>query len=152
MKLMQLFPLYQDRCQSKLAKKQGRFASLFVLSIFVAGLTHLLLSQPLKAQTGAYCELTPEEIARKAKLRQAAINGDNDDWKRYEEIVEKHGKQLQQCRSRTWPREQAIWVRLYPCDSKPGMLDVVMDRVVNRGYNQVNVEVFYDGRVLLPAK
>ena len=153
MKLMQLLPPDQNRCQSKSAQKQGRFGPLFVLSILIAGLTNLLLlSQPISAQTGAYCELTPEEIARKARLRQAAINGDNDDWKRYEEMIEKHAQQLQDCRSRTWPREQAIWVRLYPCDSKPGMLDVVMDRVVNRGYNQVNVEVFYDGRVLLPAK
>lgn len=26
-----------------------------------------------------------------------------------------------------------------------------MDRIVNRGYNQVYLEVFYDGQVLLPA-
>lgn len=97
------------------------------------------------------CQPPAEEIERKASLRQAAYNGNANAKQRYFEWVEKHRSQLQSCRDRTWPDDQAIWIRLYPCDVRPGAVEELMDWMVNRGYNQVYVEVFYDGQVLLPA-
>ncbi len=49
------------------------------------------------------------------------------------------------------PGTQAVWLRLYPCDVRPGEIDRVLDKVVNKGYNQVYIETFYDGQVLLPV-
>ena len=49
------------------------------------------------------------------------------------------------------PQVQAIWLRLYPCDARPGAIEQIMDHIVNKGYNQVYVETFYDGQVLLPS-
>jgi hypothetical protein len=62
-----------------------------------------------------------------------------------------HAQMLRQCRERTWPNIQAIWLRLYPCDARLGAIDEILDRLVSRGYNQVNVEVFNDGQVMLPV-
>ncbi len=69
---------------------------------------------------------------------------------RYRALIGSHAQQLQACRAQTWPQTQAVWLRLYDTDALPGVLDEVLDRIVNRGYNQVFVETFYDGRVLLP--
>lgn len=130
-----------------------RSRGAIAIAILLGTLVNSLLWQlPVRSQTGAYCELTAKEITEKEAWRKATLNGDKEDRERYQDILEKHAEQLQDCRSRTWPQEQAIWIRLYPCDNKPGMLDAVMDRIVNRGYNQVYVEVFYDGQVLLPAR
>ncbi len=98
-----------------------------------------------------YCQQTPAEIAQKEKLRQEAVKGSKDAQKKYKAMLAQHGERLKKCRNQTWPQNQAIWIRLYPCDVKPGVLDSVLDRIVDRGYNQVYVEAFYNGRVLLPA-
>ncbi|WP_347277010.1 family 10 glycosylhydrolase [Coleofasciculus sp. FACHB-SPT36] len=107
-------------------------------------------SQPALAQTKAYCQLSADAIAQKESLRVSAVKGNSDSQGRYRTLLKKHAESLQQCRQQTWPRVQAIWLRLYPCDIRPGALDELMDRLVNRGYNQVYVEVFSDGQVLLP--
>ena len=39
---------------------------------------------------------------------------------------------------------------MYDCDLRPGVLESVLDRIISRGYNQVYLEVFYSGQVLLP--
>jgi len=109
------------------------------------------LSHPVSAQTGAYCQLSAAATQEKETLRQAAVKDNKDAQNRYKALLNQHAEQLRQCRSRTWPQTQAIWLRVYPCDIQPGVLDKIMDRIVNRGYNQVYVEVFYDGQVLLPA-
>lgn len=114
-------------------------------------LSHTLWSsQPAQAQLGAYCQLSPEDIAQKEVLRKAAFAGDKNAQSLYQATLSRNAEQLKTCRSRTWPRNQAIWIRLYPCDIRNGALDDVLDRIVNRGYNQVYVEVFYSGQVLLP--
>ncbi|MEO0801516.1 MAG: hypothetical protein AAFY57_04475 [Cyanobacteria bacterium J06642_2] len=69
----------------------------------------------------------------------------------YEKKIEAHRAALVDCRERTWPEHQAVWLRLYDYDAQLGVLEDVLDRIVNRGYNRVFVEVFYDGRVLLPV-
>lgn len=106
---------------------------------------------PAHAELNNYCQLSQAEVSRKEALREAAIQGDERARQDYEQLIRQHSTQLQSCRDRNWPQQQATWIRLYPCDLQPGVLDAVMDRIVNYGYNQVYVEVFYGGRVMLPA-
>ncbi|WP_017298252.1 hypothetical protein [Nodosilinea nodulosa] len=98
----------------------------------------------------AYCQVTQADALAKENLRKAALAGDAPSQQQYQAIVNQHTEALRQCRSRTWPQHQAVWVRLYPCDLQPGILDALFDRIVNLGYNEVYVEVFYGGQVLLP--
>ncbi len=106
---------------------------------------------PAQAQANAYCQLPVAARQEKETLLQSALEGNKEAENRYKTLLKEDAEQLQQCRSRTWPETQAVWLRLYPCDIQPGALDTIMDRIVNRGYNQVYIEVFYDGQVLLPA-
>ncbi len=99
----------------------------------------------------AYCQVSQEAAVAKENLRTAALAGDATAQQQYQAMVRQHTEDLRQCRSRTWPQRQAIWVRLYPCDLQPGILDALFDRVVNLGYNEAYIEVFYGGQVLLPA-
>ncbi|MFS0513775.1 family 10 glycosylhydrolase [Nostoc sp. UIC 10607] len=108
-------------------------------------------SEPARAQVTQYCQLSSAAAQEKENLRLSALKGKQDAQTRYQNLVKKQAQELQECRTRTWPQIQALWLRLYPCDIQPGTIDQVMDRIVNRGYNQVYLEVFYDGQVLLPA-
>lgn len=105
---------------------------------------------PAQAQLGMSCARTPEEVQTKSDLLRAMVAGDRKAQRRYEERIKDHLKLLDDCRRKNWPEKQALWLRLYPCDAKPGVLEQVLDQAVNMGYNQVYVEVFFDGRVLLP--
>ncbi len=102
------------------------------------------------AQLNRYCQITRAEAVRKETLRQGAFNGDTQAQTEYAALIRSHRAALEACRREQWPRNQAVWVRLYPCDLQPGILDAVMDRIVNLGYNQVYLEAFYNGQVLLP--
>jgi len=97
----------------------------------------------------AFCRQPPEEVARKAQLRQRAAQSDAARAE-YNQVLAEHRAALIACRSRRWPQIQAIWVRLHPCDANPGVLDQVFDQVVNLGYNRVFIETFCDGRSILP--
>jgi hypothetical protein len=107
--------------------------------------------QTAQAQTTAYCWISNDAIAQKDNLLIGALKGNSDSEKRYKTLVKEHADYLRQCRARTWPNIQAIWLRLYPCDIRTGAIDQILDHIVNRGYNQVNIEVFYDGQVLVPT-
>ncbi|MEB3162730.1 MAG: hypothetical protein VKK80_05835 [Prochlorothrix sp.] len=96
-----------------------------------------------------FCRFPELARAQKESLRSAMIDR-NENQAEYLEILGEHALLLHQCREQEWPQKQALWLRLYPCDLKPGRLEQIFDRIVNQGYNQVYVEVFYDGRVLLP--
>jgi hypothetical protein len=96
-----------------------------------------------------YCQIPLVEASAKNTLRLAAQTGDRQSQGKYEEIVKKHVNYVAQCRQKSWLKNQAIWVRLYPCDTRPGALEEIFDRMVNRGYNQVYVATFY-GKALLP--
>ncbi len=98
----------------------------------------------------AYCQVTQAAAIAKENLRKEALTGNATAQQQYQAMVRQHTEDLRQCRSRTWPQRQAVWVRLYPCDLQPGILDALFDRVVNLGYNEVYVEAFYGGQVLLP--
>ena len=100
------------------------------------------------------CDVSATEILRKHELRKSALVITPNDPKaksQYGAIVQKHKSELQACRDRLAPQTQATWIRLYPNDAKAGVLEDVFDKMANRGYNQVFIETFYDGRVLLPV-
>lgn len=101
-------------------------------------------------QTTVFCRLTQEAIAQKDALFRAALQGDRPAADQYRRLIQQHGEAVQRCRRQTWPQEQALWIRLYPCDAKPGALDRLFDQIVNWGYNTIYVETFYNGLVLLP--
>jgi hypothetical protein len=123
--------------------------SAFVL-ILVSVVSQCLITRPLQAATNSYCQFNQEAIAAKENLRRAYLKGNAQAAKDYQLLLRKHAELLAQCRTANWPGQQAIWLRLYPCDVQPGALDEVLDRIVNLGYNQVYLEVFYDSLVLLP--
>jgi hypothetical protein len=141
----------------------GSYPQRFLTTVFTTVFTTSLLSLPLfnhpvqaqrnQAQSNisnSYCFMSGEAIAQKNALLRSSLQGDRDDQNRYRAIVRQHAEQLLRCRSQNWPSQQAIWLRLYPCDVRPGALDNLLDQLVNRGYNEVYVEVFYNGQVLLP--
>lgn len=107
-------------------------------------------SQSAGGATNYYCQFTPQAIATKENLLQTALKGNADAQKEYKTLLRKHADILRQCRSQNWPQEQAIWLRLYPCDVRAGSIDRILDRIVNRGYNTIYLEVFADSQVLLP--
>ncbi|MGL5082762.1 MAG: hypothetical protein ACRC8A_14850 [Microcoleaceae cyanobacterium] len=107
-------------------------------------------SQPARSQTSANCQLASAAVAQKESLRQAMIQGDTRAQQQYQTVLTQQAQFVSQCRQQNWPQNQAIWLRLYPCDVHPGAIDKILDDIINRGYNQVYLEVFYDGQVLLP--
>ena len=129
------------------------FRRRLISSVLLASTTlgQWAIATAAMAQTGRFCHLSPAEVSRKNTLREAAAQGNPQAQRDYQAIVRQHSQWMQDCRQRTWPRTQAIWLRLYPCDLEPGVLDDVFDRIVNQGYNAVYIEVFYDSQVLLPA-
>lgn len=108
--------------------------------------------QPAFAQIGEYCQFEGDAIANKENLRVAAIQSPKNQIaaQKYQAIVQQHNQSLNACRQKSWLKTQGIWLRLYPCDLQSGKLDQVMDRIVNKGYNQVFIEVLSDGKILLP--
>jgi hypothetical protein len=124
----------------------------FLLLICLTDINFFLFSHNLtaSAKTSAYCQFSQDEVDRKKQLQQAALQGDDRAKTQYREILQNHSQILQKCRAQNWIKEQAIWLRLYPCDAKEGNLDRVFDRIVDRGYNVVYLETFFDGQVLIP--
>ena len=100
--------------------------------------------------TGAYCQFTPEEVNAKEQLLKSSLEDGLAAEREYQGIIARHREMLRQCRRQNWAKEQAVWLRLYPCDVSPGSIDYVLDRIVNLGYNRIHLEVFYDSQVLLP--
>ncbi|MEM9767656.1 MAG: family 10 glycosylhydrolase [Cyanobacteria bacterium P01_D01_bin.71] len=125
-------------------------AGLLVSSLVAIGALFPTQAQAA-IELNSYCQISQAEASRKEALRRAAFDGNNPQAKgEYEALVAEHARVLSQCRASTWPQEQAVWLRLYACDLQPGILEAVLDRIANLGYNQVYVEAFYSGTVLLP--
>jgi hypothetical protein len=108
------------------------------------------MGRPAQAQHPDFCHVPTNEIQLKQQLLVAGLQGDVNSMEQYEDLVERHAESLKGCRQSNWPQNQAIWVRLYPCDAHSGVTEQLFDMMVNKGYNQVYVEVFGAGQVLLP--
>jgi hypothetical protein len=141
--------------RSSLSKKAARsLQSLMVGGLF--GIVHLLSTlNPSLAQTSPqyskdYCFFSQAEVTEKNRLRAAAMGTDQAAKQRYNQLLNRHANELRNCRQKSWLKTQALWVRMYPCDTKPGAVDDLLDRMVNKGYNQVYLATFYAGQVLLP--
>ncbi|HIK44047.1 MAG TPA: family 10 glycosylhydrolase [Leptolyngbyaceae cyanobacterium M65_K2018_010] len=130
---------------------RSRLSQGLALAASVAGWGAVALPTASPALAlNAYCQVTQAAATAKEDLRKAAFSGDQAALVEYQAVVRQQAEDLRQCRNRQWPKRQAVWVRLYPCDLQPGVLEAVMDRIVNLGYNEIYVEVFYGGQVLLP--
>jgi Glycosyl hydrolase-like 10 len=117
----------------------------------------LALFCPIRAGAVSYpssCQISDDAIAQLSTLRQVAVQGEDDAiaQSEYREQQRQLADQLRNCRYQSWPQTQAIWLRLYPCDVRAGKLDEIFDRILSKGYNQVYLEVFSDGQVLLPSQ
>jgi hypothetical protein len=132
------------------SQHQRRFLSAVSAVLASSFVCQFVGNQPVFAQASAYCQLPKEQANIKEDLRRAALSGRPEAQQAYIAVLNKHAREIAECRRKTWPQTQAIWLRLYPCDVKPGEIDRVLDKVVNQGYNQVYIETFYDGQVLLP--
>lgn len=142
--LKQSFPLKKT--------KKSRLLHRLITGIITSGslvgqcwlsLSALAINQP-------YCQFTSEEIAQKQNLLQQSLQNDSEAKEKYKALLKTHSAILNQCRSQSWLKTQAIWLRLYPCDIKAGSIEGVLDRIVNKGYNEIYLEVFFDAQVLLP--
>jgi hypothetical protein len=127
------------------------FAKWTFCSFATIGIIHLGLVAPSLSQKGDECQLSAQERVQKKSLLQAIATGDAAAQQNYQALIAQHAERLSQCRRQSWLQTQATWLRLYPCDSKPGMLDALFDEMVNRGYNRVYIDVFSNGLVLLPS-
>ncbi|MDX2271136.1 MAG: hypothetical protein NW237_04205 [Cyanobacteriota bacterium] len=137
----------------------NRLGSRKLWGFFLVGNLALALASPSPTSAGPLpppvwgdpsCAVAPAERVAKRELLQESL-GDPARLPAYQAKLAAHRLTLARCRAQTWPTTQATWLRLYAYDAQPGVLADVLDRIVNRGYNRVFVEVFYDGRVLLPV-
>lgn len=117
---------------------------------FISCLSQILIKLPAYGAVNRYCQFDQNAISTKAELREKAIKGDTEAQGEYKKMITQHRDLLLNCRRNNWLKEQAIWLRLYPCDVREGSIEKVLDQIVNLGYNTVYLEVFFDGRVLLP--
>lgn len=130
-------------------KSIKKIIALITSSTFLTQLA--IIQPPVSADTDAYCRLNAQEIEQKESLRKSALT-DVKYRNNYKDILKKHANKLRECRRQNWPRTQAIWLRLYACDTRPGVVEKILDHIVNKGYNQINLEVFYNGQVLIPSQ
>lgn len=121
-----------------------------LLVILVGGGWSMPASQVAQGQVAPYCNFSAEEITQKQTLLVQSLRGDRGATRSYQNLIRQHGDRMQRCRRQTWLQTQAIWLRLYPCDARPGGIEYLLDQLVNRGYSQVYIEAFGGGQVLLP--
>jgi hypothetical protein len=115
----------------------------------IIGQGYYAQSSSAQNSSADYCRIPQVEVSAKNVLRVAAQTGDRTSQTKYTQIVKKHLTYVEQCRQKSWLKNQAIWIRLYPCDTRPGALEEIFDHMVNKGYNQVYVATFYS-KALLP--
>jgi Glycosyl hydrolase-like 10 len=120
------------------------------IGLTALGIPNLALMPASAQQFAPYCQQTLQAITDKELLRQAVQRKEKDAEKRYRDLVADHARQIQTCRRQNSFQRQGIWLRLYDCDTRAGRIEEVLDRIVERGYNEVYVETFFNGSVLLP--
>ncbi|MDD1417257.1 hypothetical protein MEN41_22455, partial [Dolichospermum sp. ST_con] len=92
---------------------QGLFTIVFTNYLLILN----LVTEPAIAQTKQDCSVSLKATQEKEKLRLLSLKGNKDAESRYQKLLKQHTKELQNCRIQTWPETQAIWLRLYPCDT-----------------------------------
>lgn len=98
-----------------------------------------------------YCQQNLTTIGKKDALRAGFLKGDRSDQRDYEAMIKAQADEMARCRRQNPIKAQGIWLRLYACDVEPGRIEEVFDRIIDRGYNEVYVETFYNGEVMLPT-
>jgi Glycosyl hydrolase-like 10 len=134
-----------------MTRRKSILASLMAIAFTISLFSHWVVAHPAQAQALDECQLPAAAINQKATLLQATLTGDVTAQKTYGALLTQHGQRLVQCRNQSQLQTQGVWLRLYPCDTKPGVLEAVLDRIVDRGYNQIYVDTFSNGQVLLPS-
>ncbi|NJK70544.1 MAG: hypothetical protein HC941_32245, partial [Microcoleus sp. SU_5_3] len=120
-----------------LTKKGQQHLSQYLINSLPWALANLVVATGFVAQTGwnrvataeflPYCQQTAEGIAKKETARRAALKGDKNAQKRYKSILAEQADQLRKCRNQNWLKNQGLWIRLYPCDTQPGVLEEVLE-------------------------
>ncbi|MEM9009394.1 MAG: family 10 glycosylhydrolase [Cyanobacteria bacterium P01_F01_bin.86] len=131
-------------------KRWAKYLKTALLTGLLLALSPLVPMRAQAIQLDSYCHIPQTEASRKEDLRKAVFEGNEQARSEYDAFISAQARALADCRQSQWPQEQAVWLRLYPCDLQPGILEAVLDRIANLGYNQVYVEAFYSGQVLLP--
>ena len=103
------------------------------------------------SQSRLTCQMSTAEINAKSALLQAVLDGDTEAATEYRNLVRRHAREQAECRQGSWPRDRAIWLNLYPCDTGFGEIDQLFDRIANDGYNQIYLATLANGQVLLPG-
>jgi hypothetical protein len=96
-----------------------------------------------------YCQQNLTTIAQKDKLRAGSLK-DRSDRRDYESLIATQAEDMRKCRQQNPIKQQGMWIRLYACDVEAGKLEEVLDRIIDRGYNELYVETFFNGQVMLP--
>ena len=125
--------------------------SLAIAAILASAMNLALPTQAQSQSYPLYCQQSTSEISIKNASRKASLTGDTTAQTRYGELVATHAKTLTNCRRQNDFKTEGIWLRLYPCDARPGAVEEILDNIMNRGYNEVFVETFFNGQVLLPV-
>lgn len=108
----------------------------WTISLLIIG--SLLPQPPQVAALNPYCQLPSEAIRQKDAVRNAALKGKAKQKQAYQSLIQQHSRLFRNCRQQIWPQEQALWLRVYPCDLRPGVLETLLDQIVNNGYNNTS--------------
>ncbi|TAF54310.1 MAG: hypothetical protein EAZ61_06030 [Oscillatoriales cyanobacterium] len=122
------------------------------LAASLASLASLEANPAIAAsQSRLTCQISSADIQEKAALLQAVLDGDTNAATEYRNLVRRHAREQAECRQGSWPRNRAVWLNLYPCDTQFGQIDQLFDRIANDGYNQIYLATLANGQVLLPG-
>jgi hypothetical protein len=132
--------------------KRAVLASLLTTLAFGGDLRFSQPAQANVSDSNYDCQFSTQDIEAKENLRQAAFQGSQKAQQDYNQVLTRQAQKLRDCRAQSWLHHQSIWLRMYPCDAQEGKIDDILDRIVNRGYNEIYLGVFYSGQVLLPSR
>jgi hypothetical protein len=141
---MFFIPFKAAIANSKLQSSLNKIGKILVRTLILSGFASLSSLLILSVSANPTCEVEARDRLLKDNLRKS-IN-----LSEYQAYLAKHKAQLEVCRSQDSIKTQALWLKLDP-RVKPEALNDVLDRIVNQGYNAIFVQVFYDGRILLPV-
>jgi len=139
-----------------ISAKIGRGSGLPWLGMFATAISIVSVNPSVAIAASSHpsrltCQISAAEVEAKANLLQAIRDGDTTAATEYRDRVRRHAREQAECRQGAWPRNRAIWLNLYPCDTNFGQIDELFDRIANDGYNQIYLATLANGQVLLPS-